>query len=246
MIHVKITARVETPLVLSAEGLPPCLDAIVEWVVSQKQKSIEAASNGRHKAAPRGINVTAPGLLYTPFATERVDGFSHKIPRVSDGIAVGREFVERFAKRFPMEQHGRLLDKERTKVNLTGGEFKSYYLPLRACEIDHVVWFATVKKTSGKRRVSPLSDFRRLLRKVHQLGKKSAHGYGRISEWVVERVEDDYSWFAPHPQGRVLMRRLPTDYVQKTGNIIGFRPWYGGIVAPYWQRDFWGDVALPC
>jgi hypothetical protein len=243
-MNVKVTAMLTSPLVLSAEGYGPELDAVVEWCIAQRQRTISESSGGRHLARmSRADAISKPGTLWTPF--ERESHGKLVIPRVSSCILPEHsEHHDYIAKRFPLEMLPAMGAGDRTgKVNITGGEYKSWYLPLRTTVVDRICWFAALRsrKDLGD---APMSVLRRWLKRVSAVGKKSAHGYGRVVEWRVEPIEHDYSWFADSPCGQVLMRRLPVNLI--TDNVIGWRPWYGGCCPPYWERSFHVEIAVPC
>lgn len=138
---------------------------------------------------------------------------------------------------FPLSKTEYLSESERTKIMQSGGRFKSFRLPLRMRMIERVVWFASLKEQ--------LSDLRKLLKKVHHLGKKASQGHGVIAGWDVEPIDHDLSWYAPSNSGPVLMRTLPRDMDHPKG-LIGYQASFGGCVGPYWQRDFWREIIEPC
>ena len=80
---------------------------------------------------------------------------------------------------------------------------------------------------------------------MRHIGKKSAHGYGLVAEWIVEPCEQDLSWYASTDQGTLLMRPLPAE-LDHPSDLIGHRRAFGGCVGPYGQRDFWREIYEPC
>ena len=234
---VKVTACLATPIGLSPTGNPTYLDSLVELRSLQLSKPI--SEGGRHaQRMEREEDIDTPGQVWTPFRSTLVDGVP--IPHCSAGIYCGPEQVDRIAKRFASEKCLQLNAKERTKVNTTGGEFKSCYLPHRTAITDRVVWFGSLR---GGPQSKP-SRLKRLLKPLATIGHKANHGYGRVIRWEVEQIEDDYSWFAPSDGGPVLMRPLPLTEVPD--DAVGWRRTFGGFVPPYWHKTFWKEIAVPC
>ena len=120
-------------------------------------------------------------------------------------------------------------------IATTNAEFKSYRLPLRVRNIERVVWFC----------VGVGAELRRLLRDVRLLGKKTSQGYGVARAWEVDSAEEDWSWFSPSDAGKLLMRPLPMSCADAIG-AVGGRRFYGGIVPPYWDAEYFAEGLSPC
>lgn len=244
-LPVKVTCELAAPLA----GDAPMLDALVEWVMSLHMSSVMRTSNGhRHLVEPRGRGqpVSEPGKIPIPICRSFVDGLP--IPLCSSPILgpVYSDGVEHVGKSLALEQSHLLAAEERKIVSTTGGWTKSYRLPLRIRTVERIVWFAAVKscdRASQRRRY--VRELGKLLRRVYSIGKKTADGYGRVSAWRVEEVAEDWSWFAPSGDGPVLMRPLPAACRLPDG-LRGFRPDFGAVTPPYWQRSFWRSSVLPC
>jgi hypothetical protein len=153
----------------------------------------------------------------------------------------GREFVN---KKLATEFAELLRPDARITVATTGGMFKSYRLPLRIRSVERVVWFCECrqKRDSG---TAPMTWLRKLLKQVWAIGKKTADGYGRVAEWIIEPCEHAPAWFAESEAGPVLMRPLPFgDWLP--GNLVGCRRDYGSPCPPYWMRNLYTELVTPC
>lgn len=244
-MFAKITAHLASPLALSADGVPPHLDALCEYIMSRKARSIAESRNGhRHPVAVTipGQPVDRQGTLPIPIIREWADcgdGLKCPIPRVSQGIIEpGKERVEHYHSAFPLERAGSLAEKQRTTVATTGGPMKSHRLPLRINDTSRVVWFAELRDAKGRGK-SPMSELRKILKRVHSIGKKTSQGFGVVSAWQVEATDIDASW----THNGVLMRPLPLTLADS--NISGKRRCFGAVAAPYWQADFFCDRYVP-
>lgn len=145
---------------------------------------------------------------------------------------------ERIAQHFPRELSLCLDEKERGVIATTNGQQKSQWLPIRKRVIDRVAWFAVVHD-------SPKDLWRELKRSVTHIGQDRARGNGRVAEWTVEIVDEDYSWFAPHPQGTVLMRSLPYgDWLPK--DLVGYVRDYDAVTPPLWHPGRKTEIIRPC
>lgn len=231
---LKVTAHLASPLA-SHEG--PMLDSILEWIVSFHMCSIQKSKNGvRHRIEPRarGQEVSEPGKVPIPIARDH-RSWKHPIPLCSSPIFSKPLFdcVEHFGKILSIENAPLLAPEATRNIATTGGTYKSYRLPLRIRGIERAVWFCV-----GHRR--QIVD---RLKKVESIGKKTSIGYGRVARWEVENIGEDWSWFAPSDNGRVLMRPLPAEIVPK--DIVGARTWYGAPVPPYWQRSNMTEIMQP-
>lgn len=233
---VRVTAHLSGPLVLSPDGTAPHLDALCEFVMSSRMRTISECSNGRHRfdaARRRGTEVDEPGQIPIPIERRRVCGLP--VPLCSMGIYRDNpQRVENFARRFPTEMASLIRPDERVVIRSTGGPYKGYRLPLRIVDTDCIVWFAVLRERPGR--------LRQLLTKhVTHCGKKTSQGFGAVAGWDVETIEHDWSWWADG----VLMRPLPVG-VPVPENARGFRRGLAGCCGPYWQRSFWRECWIPC
>lgn len=247
-IPIKVTAWLSAPLA----GDPPYLDAICEWFYAQHAASIEKTfpKNGeltRHleiRACPhRGLPAPRAGAIPIPIDRE------HRIAKCSSPIfRADYEYVERWAKRIDSNAILPLLGGEGPQsIDYRAGQTKAYFVPLRVRIVERVVWFCVAhgdRKGMGKSARSPEATLRRVLRDIPAIGKKTAYGYGRIARWELERVTEDWSWFAPSPAGSVLMRPLPIGLMP--AGTIGARQSYGACCPPYWHPERFEEIVEPC
>lgn len=241
MRPLKVTCWLNSPMASE----PPRLDALLEWVMSMKMRTVMESSRGdRHitgTVKARGMPVS-PGAIPIPLERRRVDGYPWPIPLCSDPIIGGViDGVEKFAKRYSAENSALLAESERRVVTVSTGPFKSYRLPLRMRPVDRIVWFCGGR--TGDR--APASVVRGLLRKVFAVGKKTSFGFGQVARWEVELIDEDMSWFARSDAGAVLMRTLPAS-ARLPRDLIGFKFSEGAPVAPYWMRENYARVVVPC
>jgi hypothetical protein len=224
-----VTCRLAGVLAVGPEG-PPQLDALLEYAMSTfTPKPYEGYRLDRATPLPE------QGSLRIPLSRERLGDWL--VARCSSPILPEcRETVEHVSKRLSVEEATLLHPAQRLVVTTTNAWTKSYRLPLRVLAVDRVCWFA----------VGTGHEIRSLLRRcVHAVGKKAAHGYGRVKEWVVERAGGDYNWYAPHERGKVLMRPLPSGkWLPK--DLVGWRPGYGAVCAPYWHPERYCERVEPC
>ena len=242
-----VTARLASPLA----GEAPQLDALLEYLLSlYHHKGEPGYKIDRALPAPPQSQIPIPIPRKTVFQkvlkwSETEDGFfgwvertaTWEVARCSDPIypeptSEGREYVN---KRLATENAGLLAPASRTVVSTTNTWTKSYRIPLRIRRVPCVRWFAT-----GHRR-----QLLCLLRRCPAIGKKVSVGYGRIAEWTVERIDRDYTWFAPWPEhGTVLMRTLPAgDWLP--ADLIGTRGDFGAACPPYWHQERWCKIVRP-
>lgn len=218
------------------------LESVCEFLMAGKIKAIQESSNGhRHKyeIQPPGqpLPREAIGKIPIPIKVQWINGLP--IARSSSPIVsvAKSDGVSHYASQFPVDSATLLTSKEQTKIVSSGGRFKSFRLPLRTRSVDTVVWFAVCR--------SKPSRLLGLLRKCEAIGKKTSYGYGTVSEWSVEPVEADYSWFAESTDGLVLMRPLPL-YDDLPDDLLGSRVDYGAVCSPFWQRNLWCERVTPC
>lgn len=167
------------------------------------------------------------------------------IPCASSPIVFKQgEFVEHVNKRINVDEPEILAESARIQMNTTGGEFKSYRIPVRCFDADRIAWFAVAVPPSGKS-TGAMSHLRCTLRKVFAIGSKISIGYGVVTRWTVEEVADDFSWFAPSDRGSVLMRPLPAgEWLPK--DMIGHVDFFDAPCGPYWDASNYTEVVKPC
>jgi len=219
---VKVTATLGSPVL----GELPFLDALIEYEM--------AMHHGMADKFERAIAIPAYGNIPSPILRRMIGG--QLIPCCSSPIACHADnTVEYISKRLDVGMADCLDDKKRIKVNMTGGAYKSYHLPFPIQSITHIVWFAV-----GDRR-----GIKKSLHRMTSIGKKRSVGYGRVIDWTIEAVEQDWSWFATTQSGIVLMRPLP-DCNDLPQDMLGARKDYGAVQPPMWHPSRYMDRVVPC
>lgn len=223
MANWRVTAILSSPLA----GDPPYLDAILEHEMAQR--------HGKAQMLRRSDPVPPVGSVHLPCLRGEFGGV-RGIPRCSaPTLPPVKSRHEYYAKRIGVE-YAELLSPESRRIVAMGNSWtKSYRLPNNVRTVDRVAWFV-----GGSKRRSLKS----LLKTVDSIGKDRSHGYGRVSEWLIEEVEHDWSWFADVEQGRLLMRVLP--WADELEQCIGWKRWFGGFAPPYWHPGRIMEVAVPC
>lgn len=236
---VKVTCNLASPVA----GLQlPYLDALVTWRMARRAKSIMESANGarhQYEIAERGHEIAPDALGKIPIPISTVWVGRLPIPRCSNPIAgeVASDYAAHFTSAFPLDQSHKVVSTDMGRVRMGGGRFKSFRLPLRLRLVDRIVWFAVLREMP--------SVLRHLLKDIRNIGKKTSQGHGVVAGWDIEIIESDLSWYAPSDDGPVLMRTLPHEMEHPHG-LLGARRYFGGCVAPYWQRDFWTEILEPC
>lgn len=219
---LKIVAYLDGPFA----GAVPKLDAIVEY----------CAAAHHPNGLPRGTPIPREQVGTLPIPLVRREVCGYRVPACSAGIIAVPlvDTHEHFCRSIASEDFSDC--NQRIKIATTGGEHRSYRLPLRIRLVPSIVWFAV-----GWR--APLL---KELRGVTAIGKKPSHGFGRVQSWEVTEWEHDWSWFAPVDGGTLLMRPLPAETPNLPADLVGYRKWHGGVVPPYWQQDLFCAMVEPC
>lgn len=124
--------------------------------------------------------------------------FNEKLGVFHASCAVsGNEFVTAYSKRWnsSLDRAVAFKGKGRAEIDTARGFFKAYRNPLVYHVMPEIVFYAVGDK----------AEIERLLQNIAYLGKKSSQGYGEVSEWIVEVIDDDKSIF---DSGK-LMRIIP-------------------------------------
>ena len=233
MTHLRVTAHLAAPIA----GDPPMLDSIVEHEM--------ARISGKLLPLRRNDPCPPAGSVHIPMLRGHIGGVD-QIPRCSSPIML-REDVrhEHVAKRIAVEHADYLSDSQRLVVAVGNSWTKSYRLPLMASNAPRIVWFIGGNGSDrGDKRI-PKKMLKSILRRVTSIGKKRSIGYGVVTRWEIDVVDQDYSWFAPSPDGLVLMRPLPW-CDELPASLIGYRRDFGACVAPYWHPDRYMETVVPC
>lgn len=230
MRNCKVTAV----LVNEMAGVPPQLDALLIDAVAKHNPS--AGPHERYNSAPHPD--TLPPI---PLWKDKINGqwvYHVSAPIVPTHASDRHEHVNQH---FPREQAGLMQASEQGVIATTNGAQKSYRLPVRMRLFDRVVWFACLGPSQNQRR----STLRKLLNSVTHIGQDRSRGHGRVSQWIVEECEHDWSWFAPSERGPVLMRNLPLGDDIPQG-LIGARQDFDAVLPPYWHPQRKCEMVRPC
>lgn len=143
------------------------------------------------------------------------------------------EYREDFSYHMEPELCFLLSDKERKSISSTSGIYKDRRLPIRLKLVNEIIWFCNGTKNSVLE----------ILQSITSIGSLRKQGFGVISEWEVENIEKDYSFFIERKEKRVLMKSLPENIIQKdmTGYTIG----YGAFSPPYWHPGRFMNIIYP-
>jgi hypothetical protein len=212
---------------------PPKLDALLEYALSP----YHPGAVPRHMV-DRALPAPPMGAIPIPLLRRRLGLWV--VGCCSDPIVgvPAADYHEHVNKRLATEEASLLAPESRLVVSTTNSWTKSYRIPIRRRCVAAVCWFAI-----GSRR-----EMLRAVRHVKALGKKVSIGNGRIAEWTVERIDHDYSWFAPSPDDPtrlVLMRTLPIGPWLPMDSMIGWRRDFGGVCPPYWHPERGCEVVRP-
>lgn len=131
-------------------------------------------------------------------------GVFHASCAISDN-----EFVTAYSKRWnsAFDRAVSFKGKGRAEIDTARGFFKAYRNPLVYHVMPEIVFYAAGDK----------AEIERLLQNIAYLGKKSSQGYGEVSEWIVEVIDDDKSIF----DGEKLMRMVPCVSYVEAGYSVG-------------------------
>ena len=231
---LRVVAHLASPLA----GDPPHLDALLVSVASRLA--------GKGADVPPGYKVDrghpCPDTSGIPIAMARTPAGPFRVARCTSPVpdVPTHDGVDHVAKRIGVEHAGLLAAEDRRVVATTNGWTKSYRLPLRVRAVARVAWLCV-----GSRR-----EILKLLRYVPGVGKKVAHGYGRVARWEVERIgappHRHWPWWVGSPAGPVLMRPLPLAWDGLPEGLLGYRRDFGACTDPYWHQDRYTEVVVPC
>jgi CRISPR type IV-associated protein Csf3 len=141
-----------------------------------------------------------------------------------------------FGTRMTTDEAHWIAPAERKVFLTTGGPLKSYHIPLSTMAVPRVVWIAR----------GDADALRDLVSTIAHLGRKTAHGWGRVARWTVVPRDDDACWFARRGEDRpVLMRPLP-QCDELPADLDGWREDYGAVTPPYWHADRFCRRVVPC
>lgn len=218
-MNLLVTAYLANGLV----GDAPHLDGLLECIRARP----EGMSHNTRRNGP----CPPVGAIPIPLMRRSIAG--HTVGCCSSPILspLKWEGIEKFSKQFATDQAELLSPRERTSINAGVGVLKSYRLPLRVRMVDRICWFAVADRQEL---------LHTLRRAVTSIGHKRAHGFGIVTKWEAEHVDEDWSWFADG----VLMRPLPIAAVPEDtrGAVRDFGP----CQPPYWHHSRFMEIVRPC
>jgi hypothetical protein len=143
------------------------------------------------------------------------------------------EFREDFTYHIEPELAFLLTDKERKSISGSSGIYKDRRLPIRLKLVNKIVWFCCGTKNSVLE----------ILQNIKSIGSLRKQGFGVVSEWQAQDIENDYSFYIEKDNKKILMKSVPEDLVDK--NTIGYSIGYGAFSPPYWHPKRFTNIAYP-
>lgn len=196
----------------------PQLDALV---VDAMAALVPSVAHSRRDPAP-----PFEALPPIPIAHDMLAG--HRVYRASAPIYRQVTLDEEYCvQAFPKEMSDLLASDSRGILRVGSGDQKSFRLKYDQIAASEVVWFAALTQR-------PAMLKKVLKKRVLHLGSQRKRGRGRIVGWDVEAIDSDYSWFAPHRDGTVLMRNLPA-CDELPDDLRGYLIEIGSVTPPYWH-----------
>jgi hypothetical protein len=220
------------------------IDSVLEWVMGIKMGSIMKSRNGERHAR---FENAGKRLVPIPIWRERIGDWL--VPHASSPIFISSGEYTGHCNKRPDFDRPEVSRESLRRVDVAGGSFKAYRLPRRIRVVAKVVWFAVAKgdasKTSRTSSGGHVARLRSRLKGVTAIGEDTNVGYGSVSNWEIEPIDKDMSWFAPNDYGSVLMRPMPIgNWLPE--NLIGFQAWHGRPVGPYWDKTTAVEIVRPC
>lgn len=222
----KITAHLASPLC----GDAPKLDAILAWELSRRLGS------KNQKKVTRNVKVNDIDIPPIPVVKKTISGVT--LSCCSDPIieTAGKQWQERVAKRFDTSRNAMVLHQSKQKtILMTSGPYKQRFSPVSLRLVSRVVWFARCDK----------KQVNKLLKSVQSIGKGRGTGYGLVSFFDYEEMENDYSLVALNVNNKVLMKTVPVRVAEHL-DCIGHYPSFGAFSLPYWHPENQIEVSVPC
>ena len=134
------------------------------------------------------------------------------------------EGKQNWTKSFDLQYSDLVQFRGRGTVAHKGGKYKSYNMPVFYKIVDKITWYAVGNK----------EEIEKILRTAFYIGKKSSQGWGRVSEWKVNEINNDWSI----EKDGCYTRGIPYDN-RLEGQIInyGYRP-------SYWEKENQGWIKI--
>lgn len=118
----------------------------------------------------------------------------------------------------------------RGKVVIEAGQYKAYHMPIFYRVALWAEWYCVGDK----------AEIEQLLSTMTHLGKKGAQGWGRVSDWLIESIPDDWSVW----RNGKLMRGIPAEDAIGVG-VFDFKLGNYGIRPSYWKKSNQKDLVMP-
>jgi len=184
-VNLRITFLLDGTGLVFDPAEPIHLDALLAWALAPKLRERMGLTANPDRDSP-------VQHIPLPLASSTIHGARvwHASALAPDGATA--ETLVYWRKRF---RQGRAA-LAAGSPNLTNGVYRDWQMPVPLLLCHRLVGYA-----SGQRK-----EVKRLLREVQSLGKKRAHGYGRVVGLEIEEIAEDYSLTC---DGRA-MRWLPT------------------------------------
>ena len=207
---LRVTATMRTPICATLPGIS--LDSAIAFAVV------------RDIAGPDSCDMMGCGasdLIDIPLPLEKQAADSKEwFWSASFGIYDAPESITRYRKRWD-EHYDDVVEfgpKRLPRIIHKAYHFKALDQPMVIRSADTVVWYLVGDQDETARL---LSDY------VPHIGKKGAHGYGRVARWAVEPIEEDLScWIGGWPARPIPCSTTNADPLLRSEHY-GFRP-------PYW------------
>lgn len=136
-----------------------------------------------------------------------------------------REFCTSFTKRWrgSRDEIVKFVGKGKAEIDTARGSFKSYHRNIIYRPCNTVTFYA---RGFG----DMISDL--LNNHIAYIGKKSSQGFGEIKEWIVEEIDEDYSFFKDGQPSRPLpLSAFP--FYKDDGLIKD-----AALIPPAWRNDY--------
>jgi len=180
---IQVTAKLSSHLCVSNDWTP-MLESILE--------SVWLDDRGLSARNPLKIEDTIE--IPIPLRSQSVK--STKFYSASSPLyIIKNESVTYIRYRWDYQEHHCDWGKKKAQVFTQGFHTKYKNTPLRLVETDQIDWFCVGDKNQ-------LID---MLNKCTHVGGHRARGYGQVDEWIVNKIDDDWSLW----QGDRLMRPFP-------------------------------------
>ena len=217
-MNLKVTAEIISPVA----GDIPILDSLLEY----QSATLNCFNMHLTRQDP------LPEEIPLPVLRRKMNGIN--IAECSSPIYnTEYEYHEYLNKSIDLKLAPLLSKKNRINIDPGSGAYKSWRLPIRVKIINEIIWFCN----------GNAKGIKSLLKGIKSVGELRKVGYGRISKWNVQEIDNNYSWYAG--DAPVLMRPLPLCH-ELPAKLTGFRRYFGACKAPYWHPENQMEIVIPC